>query len=87
MKNGRPASSDSFENRFQILVYATNNKSFKTADIALAVVSVSYQTIRIYLNELIQLGYIEKITTRDYRATDFAKQLFNVGVDGRVGDV
>lgn len=85
MKNGRPPASNSFENRFQILVYATNNKSFKTADIALAVLDVGYQTIRIYLNELIQLGYIEKITTRDYQATSFAKQMFNVDVT--MGDV
>ncbi|MFW2152826.1 hypothetical protein [Acinetobacter gyllenbergii] len=78
MKSGRPLDIESFENRFQILVYAAHNKTFRTNDIALAVVSASLQTIRNYLNELAQLGYIEKITTRDYKATEFAKQLFNV---------
>ncbi|MEB3790122.1 FaeA/PapI family transcriptional regulator [Acinetobacter sp. IK40] len=78
MKSGRPLDIVSFENRFQILVYATNNKRFKTSDIALAVVSASLQTIRNYLNELAQLGYIERISIREYRATEFAKQLFNV---------
>lgn len=78
MKSGRPLDIESFENRFQILVYAAHNKTFKTGDIALAVVSASLQTIRNYLNELAQLGYVEKVSTREYQATDFAKQLFNV---------
>lgn len=86
MKSGRPLDIESFENRFQILVYAAHNKVFKTSDIALAVVSASLQTIRSYLRELIKLGYIEKISVREYQATEFVKQLFNVGVTERDGE-
>ena len=78
MKKGRPLDIVAFENRFQILVYAANNKSFKTNDIAQAVLSVSNSAIRNYLNDLVQLGYIERISITEYRATDFFKQLFDV---------
>ena len=78
MKSGRPLDIEAFENRFQILVYAVHNPKFRTSDIANAVITASLQTIRNYLGELAELGYIEKTSTQNYQATKFARELFGV---------
>ena len=82
MKSGRPFDKDTFENRFQILVYAAHSNSFRVSDIALDVVSASNNTIRNYLKDLIKLGYVERHTIYDYRATELAKGIFGVAKRG-----
>ncbi|MCH7391843.1 hypothetical protein [Acinetobacter dispersus] len=86
MKNGRPFDKDAFENRFQILVYAAHSNSFRVSDVALDVVNASNNAIRNYLKDLMQLGYVERHTIYDYRATDVAKGLFGVNVTTRDGE-
>jgi len=82
VKNGRPFDKDAFENRFQILVYAAHSNSFRVSDVALDVVDLSNNSIRNYLKDLMQLGYVERYTIYDYRATEVAKGLFGVAKRG-----
>lgn len=82
MKSGRPFDKDAFENRFQILVYAAHSNSFRVSDVALDVVNASNNAIRNYLKDLMQLGYVERFTIYDYRATEVAKGLFGVAKRG-----
>ncbi|WP_312056879.1 hypothetical protein [Acinetobacter courvalinii] len=86
MKNGRPFDKDAFENRFQILVYAAHSNSFRVSDVALDVVNASNNAIRNYLKDLMQLGYVERYTIYDYRATDVAKGLFGVNMTKHDGE-
>lgn len=79
MKSGRKPSAQTFENRMSILIYAVHKvELFKVRDIVLSVVSLPTASVRGILVELIELGYLEKVTIYDYRATTFARQLFGV---------
>lgn len=77
MKNGRPESQLSFDARLNILIYAVNNPTFSTRDINEAVVSVSLNTIRNVIRELTELGYLERVSIYQHKATDLLLGLFN----------
>lgn len=68
-----------FENRLSILIFAAHSKkTFNVSDIFEAVIDAKRVTIRNCLKDLINAGYLEKVTTYDYKATEKAKQLFGV---------
>lgn len=68
-----------FQNRFDILIFAVHSKkTFNVLDIFEAVIDAKRVTIRNCLKDLINAGYLEKVTIYDYRATEKAKQLFGV---------
>lgn len=79
MKSGPKKIHQMFESRLSILIYAAHRPDpFRVSDVILDVVHSSSQAVRKMLCELIDLGYIEKTTIYDYRATNFTKQLFGV---------
>ena len=70
-----------FDDRMNILIYAVNlNGVFQNKDIKECVVDKHHVVIFKALNDLIALGYLEKVTCYKYQATDFAKQIFNIGL-------
>ena len=75
----RNDSINIFENRLDILIFAAHSRStFTVADIFEAVLEAQRVTIRKCLKDLVNAGYLEKVTIYDYKATDKAKQLFGV---------
>jgi hypothetical protein len=77
MKLGLKGSGISwFEKYFAILLFAVHAEPFKVLDVREAVLDEKQAVIRGYLYHLVGLGYLEKINTTTFRATDYAKQLF-----------
>lgn len=73
----RNDSINIFENRLDILIFAAHSRStFTVSDIFEAVLEAQRVTIRKCLKDLVNAGYLEKVTIYDYKATDKAKQLF-----------
>lgn len=82
MKSGRQKTTQMFDRRFSILIYAVNKKdTFFTSDISEAVVECSTSAARGYLLDLMELGYIERVTIYEYKATQMLKELFNIKGD------
>lgn len=66
-----------FENRLDILIYAVHTPGpFNVTDIFEAVLNTTRMTIRNCLKDLVAMGYLEKISIYDFKATDKAKELF-----------
>ena len=66
-----------FENRLDILIYAVHTPgSFNVTDIFEAVLDTTRMTIRRCLKDLVDVGYLEKVSVYDFKATDKAKELF-----------
>lgn len=79
MKTGRQETAQMFDRRFAIVIYAANQEgTFRTRDISESVVHCSTDAARRYLLDLIELGYIERVTIYEYKATQMLKELFNV---------
>lgn len=74
----RNTALEIFQNRFDILMFAVRAGVFNVTDIFEAVLDTSRMTIRNCLKDLVDSGYIEKLTILDFRATEKAKQLFGV---------
>lgn len=79
MKTGRQETAQMFDRRFAIVIYAANQKNtFRTRDISETVVQCSMGAARRYLLDLVELGYIERVTIYEYKATQMLKKLFNI---------
>lgn len=79
MKTGRQETAQMFNRRFAIVIYAANQEgTFRTRDISETVVQCSTNAARLYLLDLIELGYIERVTIYEYKATQMLKELFNI---------
>lgn len=79
MKTGLNTTGISwFEKYFSILLFAVRAGVFKVVDVRDAVLDGRPQAIRSYLSHLVRLGYLEKVSTTQYVATEHAKQLFGV---------
>ena len=71
-----------FDERMNILIYAVNlNDVFQNSDIQQVVSNKKQTSIFKSIKDLIGLGYLEKVGTYKYQATDFAKQIFNIGLE------
>lgn len=71
-----------FDDRMNILIYAVNlNNTFQSRDIKECVIDDNRMVIFNSIKDLIKLGYLEKVTCQKYQATDFAKQIFNIGLE------
>ncbi|WON79130.1 hypothetical protein OK024_09080 [Acinetobacter sp. UGAL515B_02] len=79
MKTGRQETAQMFDRRFAIVIYAANQEgTFRTRDISESVVHCSTNAARLYLLDLMELGYIERVTIYEYKATQMLKDLFNI---------
>ncbi|NUF61556.1 hypothetical protein HUN33_00435 [Acinetobacter bereziniae] len=76
----RNTALEIFENRFDILMFAAHTTTFNVTDIFEAVLDASRMTIRKCLSDLIESGYIEKLSVYDFQATAKTKQLFKVAL-------
>lgn len=74
----RNTAQEIFENRLDILIFAVRAKSFSVTDVFEAVLDTSRTTIRNCLKDLIESGYVEKLSIYDFQATQKAKELFGV---------
>ena len=73
----RNESTHIFENRLDILIYAVHTPgSFNVTDVFEAVLDSMRTTIRRCLKDLVEVGYLEKVSIYDLKATDKAKALF-----------
>jgi len=65
---------------FNILYFAVNqSKPFQPRDVSNLVDEVSCSSITRYLNTLVKLGMLEKVTPHKYQRTALAKRMMNVG--------
>lgn len=70
-----------------ILFYAVRATTpFQVSSIVECVAEISTECAKNYLKALVGLGYIEKVTTCKYQATEFAKEMFGVNVTNRDGE-
>lgn len=64
---------------FNILYFAANQtKPFQARDVSNLVDEVSCSAITRYLNTLVKLGMLEKVTPHKYQRTALAKRMMNV---------
>lgn len=65
---------------FNILYFAAQQTlPFQSRDVAHLVDEISSTAITRYLNTLVKLGMLEKVTCIKYQATALAKKMMNVG--------
>lgn len=65
---------------FNILYFAAHQtQPFQSRDVAHLVDEISSTAITRYLNTLVKLGMLEKVTCIKYQATALAKKMMNVG--------
>lgn len=65
---------------FNILYFAAHQKQpFQSRDVSHLVDEISGTAITRYLNTLVKLGMLEKVTCIKYQATALAKKMMNVG--------
>lgn len=70
---------DVFENVFHIVMYAARaTEPFSPRDIQDNVMDAPLDTIRKYLAELKERGYLEKQPDQKYVATNYTKEVLNV---------
>jgi predicted transcriptional regulator of viral defense system len=68
-----------FASRMDILIYAAHLKrTFTVRDVFNDVIDAHRMTIRNCLRDLIECGYLEKVSIYDFQATHKAKELFGV---------
>lgn len=68
-----------FENRFDILLFAVHTPDqFRVGDISTCVLGATKWTIRRCLNDLVEIGYLERTANNKFKATGMAKELFGV---------
>lgn len=67
---------------FNILYFAAHQtQPFQSRDVAHLVDEISSTAITRYLNTLVKLGMLEKVTCIKYQATALAKKMMNVGAN------
>ena len=65
-----------FQQQLNILVYAVRaTELFTNGDIREVVINCGLSRTSVYLRNLVNAGYLEKVTCIRYRATPYAKQL------------
>lgn len=76
-------NAETVGNYLDVLFFAVRaTEPFKLTDLLEAAIDVSTCCASKYVKNLIELGYIEKVTACKYQATNFAKQMFNVTEKG-----
>ncbi|AOA58258.1 hypothetical protein [Acinetobacter larvae] len=78
-------SQKSFEKRLDIIIYAVHaTKPFMRKDIALHVINASLHTASNCLTDLVELGYLKRVSIYHYEATEMARALFSTSktIDG-----
>lgn len=76
----RPDSSQIFERRFNILLFAVRaTQAFTVKDVFEAVIDAPRQTVLNCLSDLVDLNLLERKSIYTYEATAFAKELMGAG--------
>lgn len=75
----RDESKNTFEKRLDILIFAVHsNRNITVTDVIDCVLETTRMTARKCLNDLVEIGYLEKVDIYRYKASAKSNELFGV---------